>query len=441
MTDPAPAATGGRDFLSLSRRFLDVLGADGLGSDHDQRQFVVDGIEPSWVLLPATAAEAAEALRLCTAHDLAVVPAGAGYRLGQGSPPERLDAVLSTSRMTAVIEHAAADLTLTVEAGATLAAVNGALRAHGQWLPFDPPRASETTIGGLIAANATGPSRQAFGTVRESLIGVRALCADGTAVKSGGRVVKNVAGYDLQKLLVGSLGTLAVIVEATFKLQPLAEERKLACWSVADRSGIAALATAGTRLADSPLGPRLVEIVIADDRPPLLVAELAGGRESVDDAERRARERLGDLAIESVAGELGEEALRALQEPSSPPADSVVLRAGVRRDALGAWVGAALCQVAPIAAKVRAHAHAGIGIARLELAGVERERLAEVVAELRDDARRTGGYLFVERAPAEWKTAIDVWGPRPAGFELMQGVKAAFDPRRLLSPGRFVGGI
>jgi glycolate oxidase FAD binding subunit len=428
-----------RDFLGLSRRLLEVLGADGLGSESDQRHFAVDGTEPSWVALPATATEAAEVLRICTEHDLAVVPAGAGLRLDRGLPPARLDLVLSTSRMDRIVGHAAADLTLTVEAGATLAAVNEALCPFGQWLPFDPPRPAQTTVGGLIAAQASGPSRLAFGTVRDRLLGISVVLADGTLAKSGGRVVKNVAGYDLQKLLVGSLGTLALIVEATFKLQPLPEAKQIVCFGSGRLEPLCGLAIA---LADSVLTPDRLEIVAPSDRPPLLFAGFAGTAEEVGDAATRAVAIGRERAAEEVTPPLDEAALAAaLEDVERGQGPSVVLRAGVARGALGRWLASALPECRRVARTVAAHAHAGVGVARLRLGAAEREAVREVVRRLRADACEEGGYLVVEAAPAAWKADVDVWGPPPAGFDLMKGVKHAFDPRRLLSPGRFVGGL
>jgi len=429
------ASAAGRDFVALSRRFLDALGADGLGDESDQRQFAVDGIEPSWVLLPATASEAATALGICAEHDLAVVPAGRGLRLGRGRVPARLDVVLSTSAMGAIVDHAAADLTVTVEAGATLAAVNDALRSAGQWLPFDPPLPHETTIGGLIAAQAAGPRRQAFGTVRDSLLGVHALLADGTAVKSGGRVVKNVAGYDLHKLLVGSFGTLAVIVEATFKLQPLPETQRLVSFGPGAATRMIALALT---LADANLGAQILELLVGPQGETVLVAEFAGMAEDVEEASRRAASRAGQF----VAEPFDETALRArLDDFERAAPDSVVLRAAVPRAFLGAWLGAALERCAPLASRVTAQVHAALGIARLRLEAADDQRFPPVLARLRAAAREGGGYLIVEHAPLRWKRWLDVWGPPSAAHDLMKGIKAAFDPRGLLAPGRFVGGL
>jgi glycolate oxidase FAD binding subunit len=432
------AAAEGRDFLALSRRLLDVLGPDGLGDESDQRQFAVDGIEPSWVLLPASIAEAETALRLCAAHDLAIVPAGRGLRLGRGLAPERLDAVLSTSAMSAIVDHAAADLTLTVEAGATLATVNETLRPAGQWLPFDPALPQETTIGGLIAAQAAGPSRQAFGTARESLLGVRALLADGTLVKSGGRVVKNVAGYDIHKLLVGSFGTLAVIAEATFKLQPLPEAKHIVSYGSAP---LASLFDLARMLADSALGVQFLEVLAGTSSDPMLVAGFAGVAEDVDEASRRAAAYATDLGID--AREPFDEALlwKRLDEFERVPSQAVVVRAGMLRTELRSWVSVSLEQCAAIAGRVRAHAHGGLGVARLRLDEVDPQRLEPVLANLRQTARRSGGYLIIEHAQAPWKRSLDVWGPPPADHHLMKGIKAAFDPHRRLAPGRFVGGL
>jgi glycolate dehydrogenase FAD-binding subunit len=428
-----------RDFLELSRRFLDLLGADGLGSESDQRHFAVDGTEPAWVVLPAAASETAQVLRLCAEHGLAVVPAGAGLRLGRGLPPERLDVVLSTSRMDRIVAHAASDLTITVEAGATLAAVNEVLRPSGQWLPFDPPLPAETTIGGLVAAQASGPSRQAFGTARDRLLGLAALLADGTPVKSGGRVVKNVAGYDLHKLLVGSLGTLAVIVEATFKLQPLPEARRIVCFGSEMVESLCRLAIA---LADSVLSPERLEIIAGSGRPPTLVAGFAGTHEEVDDAAARTVSMARARAVEESSEPIDEAALAAALEGVERGREpSVVLRAGVPRSSLERFLSSALWESGRVAGAVAVHAHAGVGVARLRLEAVEHEPAREVVGRLRGDARASGGYLAVESAPAAWKGDVDVWGPPPAGFDLMKGVKAAFDPLRLLSPGRFVGGV
>ena len=181
----------------------------------------VAGRMPHVVLEPADATELAAMLQWSDAEGLAVVPRGAGTKLDWTPPPPRVDAVLSTARLNTPIEHCAGDLTATIPAGASIAAVNQLLRRERQWLPLDPAHAGRASIGGIVAANDSGPRRQRYGTPRDLIIGVEMALASGRVAKAGGRVVKNVAGYDLSRLLCGSFGTLAVITRATFKLAPV----------------------------------------------------------------------------------------------------------------------------------------------------------------------------------------------------------------------------
>ena len=186
----------------------------------------VDGVRPRFVAAPTTVAGVERVLALANAHRLAVVPTGGGTRLGWGAPPRRLDVLLSLARLDRILAHEPADLTLSVECGVTIEALDAALRPYRQFVPIDAPRPRTSTIGGLIATGAAGPYRARYGTMRDLLVGVTVVRADGTLVKGGGRVVKNVTGYDIPKLHVGALGTLGVVVEAHLRLHPRpAEER------------------------------------------------------------------------------------------------------------------------------------------------------------------------------------------------------------------------
>lgn len=424
------------DFLDLSKHLLDILGPDGMGSEYEQREYAVNGKEPRWVLLPATEEECSAVLALCSQHGLGVIPAGFGARLQQGNAPARLDVVLSLGRMNRVVDHASGDLTLTVEAGASLASVNAVLAASGQWLPFDPPFSARTSIGGLVAAQASGPCRQRFGTVRESVIGIRAVLPGGTKVKSGGRVVKNVAGYDLQKLLAGSFGTLAVIVETSLKVQPLPEETAVVAFTAEGPTPLFALASG---VASSNVEPLFLEL-FAGARVPVLAVGLAGVVDEVAEARERVRAMAADIPAGLAESEsFPEEAIAAeIDGICRDGADALVLRAGVRPSWLGAWFSEALEACRGASSRVVAHAHAGLGIVRLRLEKPDRDRARAIVEELRRSSIRREGYLVIESGP--WGD-LDVWGPISAGIELMKGVKAAFDPREILSPGRFVGGI
>ena len=202
---------------------MSALPPGRFGADKDRARFAVEEITPAAVIFPESIPELQVAIRAAAAAKLAILPAGCAAHLGIGMPPRRLDCAISTARLDRVVEHAAADMTVTAEAGVTLGQLNTILAASGQWLPVDPPLPQDTTIGGLIAANLTGPLRLSQGGIRDLILGLRVVRIDGTLIASGGRVVKNTAGYGLRRAFVGSYGTLGVIAEATFKTRPRPE--------------------------------------------------------------------------------------------------------------------------------------------------------------------------------------------------------------------------
>jgi len=201
-------------------RFVGLAGTPAVVTASDVlTAFTVDGCAPCCVLFPSTAEDLSRCVAAADAAGLALIPAGNGTQLHIGHAPQRYDVALSTRRLRRIVAHEAADMTVSVEAGLTLAELNAALAAAGQRLPLDPPYPEHTTIGALIATDACGPLRLSQGKVRDLLIGVTVVLADGSVVKGGGRVVKNVAGYDLMKLFTGSFGTLGIVTEATFKIR------------------------------------------------------------------------------------------------------------------------------------------------------------------------------------------------------------------------------
>src|SRR5713226_3569188 len=193
----------------------------------------VAGVQPKLVVEPGTAQELAEILRLSNDAGLAVIPRGAGTKLGWGNSPGRADLILSTARLTEIIEHAWADLTVTVEAGCTIQRLQEALAQHGQRLALDPLWPEKATVGGVLSTNDSGALRLRFGALRDLIIGVTIALPDGTLASSGGKVVKNVAGYDLPKLVTGALGTLGVITQATFRLHPVPQNMRTLSINVA----------------------------------------------------------------------------------------------------------------------------------------------------------------------------------------------------------------
>ena len=229
----------------------------------------VMGVQPSSVVEPETEEEVAAVLRYASTEGLAVIPRGGGTQLDYGAPPRRADIVLSMARISGVIEHAPHDLTLTVRAGTPLADLQRVLGEARQWLALDPPLAPGATIGGIIATNATGPRRQRYGGVRDQIIGVRVALTDGTIARGGGKVVKNVAGYDLPKLYTGALGTLGVVLSASFRLYPIPPFTGSALVEAPALEPLCALALSALA---KPITPTILDLFPATESGPAMLA-------------------------------------------------------------------------------------------------------------------------------------------------------------------------
>ena len=240
-----------------SARRLTAAGVQADIREGDPQHDSIDGVTPRLIIEPHTPEAAAASLAWATDQHLSVVIRGAGTKIGWGRPPQTVDVILSTRHMNRVLAHRAGDLTVAVEAGAVLGDLNRALAAHGQMLPLDPLSGDRATIGGLLAANESGPHRHRFGTPRDLVIGVQLATADGRLAKAGGQVVKNVAGYDLSKLVSGSFGGLAAIVSATFKLSPAPSASGTVMIAALDSAAVARIAAA---MAASQLEPVAFEL-------------------------------------------------------------------------------------------------------------------------------------------------------------------------------------
>ena len=391
---------------------------------------MVDGIAPGEVARPADVDAVRDVVRTVSARSgSTLVATGLGAHLDVGAPPRRVDVLLDVQALDRIVDHQAADMTVCVQAGCSLARLDAVLASAGQWLPLDPPAFERTTVGGLVAANLAGPLRASRGTVRDLLLGLRVVDAEGALVSAGGRVVKNVAGYDLPKLHVGALGTLGVIVEATFKVLPRPERESAALLSASSHAEAAALALAVRDRID----PLWLEAGSSDDGIAAAIgvagiaAELAAARRTIEQialsrgAEvrwiedgRLLRRRLADFPVESAAA---------------------VLRASV----LPTDVGPVMTHLRDLAGDVPALAHVANGVVRARLD--DPALVGRVVSQLRPALAARGCYLVVERARPEVKAGLDVWGDPGEGLALMRGVKAAFDPRGTFAPGRHVGGM
>lgn len=389
----------------------------------------VAGVPPRWVAAPESTDEVAEVLRLAGQHDLAVVPRGAGTALDWGAPPSRLDVVLDTTRLRGVVEHAAGDLVVTVRAGTPLAELQQVVGRAGQQLALDAPLPA-TTVGGTVSTARSGPRRVLYGTPRDLLIGITFVRADGVLAHAGGKVVKNVAGYDFGKLLTGSFGTLGVITEAVFRLHPLPVARRvvLAELSDAESAGRAALAVLGSQLV-----PSAVELDAPPDGPVSVAVLVEGVAAGIPDRVVVARRLLG-----ADAGELVEPPQGFGVLPFAPGGTGLKLTCSLT--GVGPVLAAARREAARdgLPLHVRGSA-AGVLHAGLP-PGAEPARVAALVAALRRVVPSYDGQLTVVTAPAEVRDQVDLWGPVP-GIELMRRLKAEMDPAGRLSPGRFVGGI
>ena len=443
---------------ALLRSLAEIVGPAHCLGGADRAPYVVDGRTPCGVVLPGSPDEVARVVRVAAAAGVPVLPWGGGTQMSRGTPPRDGALVVGLRRLARVVEHEPGDLTATVEAGITLDALQAALGARDQWLPLDPPTPGAATLGGVLAVNTAGPRRHGYGTARDLVIGLRVVAADGQVIRGGGKVVKNVAGYDLVKLYIGSLGTLGIIVDATLKLRPRPEAEG-ACWATFPTLGGAAEAAA--MLAASELGP--TALVLLDARaaqaaaagaglpasplPTVLVAFDGLARAVAwqgDETARRLR-AAGARAVDVLDAGGTARALEAVREARRLIPDQVALATvGVLPAALGAYLDAARTTAEAAGFELAAVAQVGHGQVTLVLAaGAPRPgaSTAAVLAAWREAARAGGGHLAVEWAPLSVREACPVWDPPGPSVALMRGLKARLDPQGVLNPGRFVGGI
>jgi glycolate dehydrogenase FAD-binding subunit len=353
---------------------------------------------------PATADELARRLREAADARLAVVAVGGGRAGAMGDPLERCDLELHTSGLDRVLEHSQADMVVSVEAGITLEALEAELAKTGQFLPLDPFNSPGHSIGGLLATGWTGPLRQRFGSPRDYLIGIRVALPDGRLASAGGRVVKNVSGYDMMKLHFGALGTLGVIVAASFKVfpNPLHDVTLEASFTSFDQGW-----AAGERALALPLPPAALELFSSGR----VLARFLGSRD----------------AVNRMVAELG----WAKADPS--------VWAKHSRQAPATWAKIAVphhklrATLLDLPADAEWWASPGVGVVHWSIATG-----AATVREARSAAESAGGSLVLMAAPIELRREVGAWGTLPSTLDLMQRLKKAFDPERVLNPGRFV---
>jgi glycolate oxidase FAD binding subunit len=399
----------------------------------------IDGVTPSHVAEPGTTEELSGVLALANERGLGVVPRGAGTKLSLGGVPERLDLIVSLSRMNEVVEHVPGDQIIRVQAGLTLSELLDRIKDSDQLLALDPPeRDLGATMGGLVAANSSGPRRLRYGTVRDLIIGVTVVLADGTIAKAGGKVVKNVAGYDLSKLFTGSSGALGVIAEANFRLHPLPEAARTIAVDL-DDAGKAG--EASQEVMQSSVEPSSCELHWRGGQGTLSVL-IEGISPGVEAQSETITEILGNFGEPRSLSNEEADALGP-EEPPGTGTDEVALKVS----AFPAGLTDVLRTVEDAASRAglesRIVASAASGVAQVGLSGGGAEAQAAAIREIRDhivDAY-PGGSVVVWRAPAEAKQRVETWGPAGDKEVLIRRVKERFDPRATMSPGRFIGGM
>ena len=393
------------------------------GKDADR----IDGVRPRQVVEPRTPEEVAAILAAASREGLTVVFRGGGTKRGWGRVPAAVDLLISMRGLARVIAHDPADLTATLEAGATLEEVNAALGRHRQWLPLDAA-GDGSTIGGAIATNDSGPLRHRFGTPRDLLIGIRLATTDGRLVKAGGNVVKNVAGYDLGKLMTGSFGTLAAIVSATFKLLPVPSASHTVSAALPDRE---AAARAIAALSDSQLEALALELQAQAGRQEYrLLARFATSPAAAAAQAAHARSLIG--AGEIITGDQEAAIWRRYQGRASASAGTVV-----RMN----WLPAALPRVLALfeelghpggSVELIARAAMGAGLIRVD-GGIDWQ--ASVIHRLRASAEVVHHVTVID-APPGVKQQVDVWGALGAAGTISAAIKRAMDPAGILNAGR-----
>lgn len=413
----------------------------------------VDDLSPQAVVTPTTIEETAQVVALAHHHHLSLLPSGNGAQMNLGGLPEQLDILLRTRKLDHLLEHEAPDLTCHVEAGMTLAELQTQLAKQGQWLALDPPVAGQTTIGGLLATNSSGPKRFRYGTARDLVIGMRVVQADGQIARSGGRVVKNVAGYDLNKLYIGSLATLGVIVEANFKLHPLPpSERTLLLTFVTIQDTMQTVMA----IVSSLVQPTALELIDAEAAGAMahlfglnlptsgytLAVHFEGSPSSIErqiDTTCLLARQYNAVMTDDLADDAHVSFWNVLKEHIQ---GRLTCKVSLKVSEVATYLNhvTQVCHQHDLASAIVGHI--GNGILYIQLRhGDALQKAAAVINDLRMHALAAHGHLVVEHCPVDLKRHISVWGEPGKNFYMMQRLKQQFDPQNTFARGRFLGGL
>ena len=397
----------------------------------------IAGVLPKTVYTPASVLEAAQVVAETAATNAPIAFVGGGTELELGAPPRALEAVVETTQLGRIVEYAPDDMVITAEAGLPLARLQQAVAAHRQQLALDPPLPERSTVGGLVATNAFGPRRARYGSIKDLIIGATLILEDGTLARGGGKVVKNVAGFDLPKLSCGSLGTLGMIGTATFRLHPLPEASESVVVPRQSAEGVRALVAAAREAQLEPTA--CVAFHRGEHWDVLFRFEgfAPGLKQQIEHLTAVARR--GKAPCELLEG--------AAAEKLWAEHDQLRTAGGLRLKFTG--LASQLPSIQPewlapllrVLSGGRAVWYATLGIGFVSGEVVDLEQTSKALQSFRAALVARGGSLVLTAAPTALRAQVDVWGPTASAFRLMRQIKNKFDPKARLNPGRFLGGL
>jgi glycolate dehydrogenase FAD-binding subunit len=451
---------------SVERELAGIVGDQHVGPQElAGSQLEINGVAPAVVVAPASQEEVAAVVRVAAERNLVVAPAGGFTKQDIGAVPERIDILLRTHRLNAIAEYDPGDLTVSVKAGMTFAALQATMGEHQQWLPYDAPNLGKATVGGCLATGAAGPLKHAFGGLRDFCIGVQFVTADGKVAKGGGRVVKNVAGYDLMKLIAGSYGTLAVITQANFKVYPKPRQTQT---FICNFGSLAEAMQFRERVFRSPLTPICLEIIsphapeyLNDPQPPVdpdhyvptnpvtqpaTTWQIAMRAAGSDNVLARYRQELGSAAKRELHGAEEDQYWRwvthfeynVLQRHRNAMIMYTHLTVqGVAPAINGLNKAAPDYNFIPAVLGRAATGNLVVAFVPLSVDPPSAMQYANCVSAYRG-LLPPGSSAEVAHCPKEAKLHFDVWGTTPTDSAMMQAVKRAVDPNNIFNRGRFI---
>jgi len=399
---------------------------------------VIDNLEPKEIFKPSSIDELISIVKRAYEEDKAISPICYCTKLKLGNPLKRLDYVISMEKIRDLVEYGSSDLYITAKAGMKLKDLQNILKSKNQYLPLDPPYYDKASLGGLVSTNSFGPKRLKYGSLRDLVLGLKIVTSDGKLIRAGGKVVKNVAGYDLVKLYIGSLGTLGIITEVTFRVYPLPEKEATVKVKVRDYREALKLKE---KLQDSYLLPSSLDLInpylsssINLTQDYYILVRFDGLKVDVDREIKESldlfrREGFNEVEILEKDEDLWKSIINYSKE--------IVLKFGILPTDLPLLIKL----IEEYNLKPSLHYHLALGLGRIFLDYKEYSLLGKIIDAIREEIYPRKGYLVIESSPLELKRYTDAWGKVRKDFPLMKKIKEALDPKGILNPGKFVGGI